>query len=1038
MTLSIISSSVFLVLSCLFAAKAGDKLFDRSKLPFGAFAWLLAAAALIFRLFLAYNTVGYETDIYLFKTWGEMVNDLGYSRVYHSDVFLDYPPGFLYVLGFLDSLRELFGMDIGSDGYTLMIKLPSVLGDIAAGLIIYKLGEKLSSKATALFASAVYLFCPAIFINSAVWGQADGFCLLILLVSLLLLYGGKTIPSAVVYGLAVICKPQMLIFAPVYLFYTLYKKDIKGLVLGVLSGLVTIMLVATPYIENFDYFWLIEKYKSTMDYYAYYTVNAYNVWGMFGKNWTGLPGEGIGLFILNWFGPVLATALCGFFMWKGREKKHVIFPAAAVLMSTVYIFSVKMHERYLFPALIFIVITYFFTKDRKFLCVSAGLSFVHYLNVAYVLYLNNSWIDPMSLEIVALSAAHVALYFWFIYLVYVNYCANKKQPETKAQPKKNTAPKAKIKSNKGIEFASGGRMSYRDMLIALALTVFYAFFAFSGLGSRETANTSWTPKAGESVTFLAGEDISGISYLPGISANYESNTPVVGSSMTVFVSEDGVNWTTAAVTGDAYVYQWQDLYFEDIEGRYIRLVANNDSVVINEVAARARSQLYFAELIPVEGDHSHLIDEQDTVPVFDSHMNSSYFDEIYHARTAYEHILGVEPYENTHPTLGKLIIAVGISLFGMNPFGWRFMGALFGVLMLPVLYHLIKRLTDNSLISFTGTFIFAFDFMHYTQTRIATIDTYAVFFILLMYDAMVCFMQKDILKTETKKLLVPLALSGIFMGLGVASKWTVAYGALGLAVLYFIKLIAAYFAERKEREKLLKKEFTLCLWCLLFFVAIPFGIYFAAFLPVTTLPHNSYDVWGRFWSYQTHMFNYHSQLVAEHYFASPWYEWPLVIRNIWYFSSERANLAGDEATIVCLGNPITWWMGLAATVTTAIAFIKKKTLPGLVVLVGYAAVMVPWMLVERLTFVYHYFTAVPFIVIAIALVLKNFTYSNTFMDPCGEKGILAKLGGLQLVSLLLVVLSFVMFLVFFPAISGKPADYDYLKGLEWLSDWYFI
>jgi hypothetical protein len=31
-----------------------------------------------------------------------------------------------------------------------------------------------------------------------------------------------------------------------------------------------------------------------------------------------------------------------------------------------------------------------------------------------------------------------------------------------------------------------------------------------------------------------------------------------------------------------------------------------------------------------------------------------------------------------------------------------------------------------------------------------------------------------------------------------------------------------------------------------------------------------------------------------------------------------------------------------------------------------------------------------------------------------------------------------MFLVFFPAISGKPADYDYLKGLEWLPDWYFI
>lgn len=1037
MTLTVVASTAFLLISCLFAAKAGERLFDRAKLPFGALMGGLAAGALIFRLFLAYNTVGYETDIYLFKTWGEMVNDLGYSRVYHSDVFLDYPPGFLYVLGFLDSLRELFKIDIGSNAYTMMIKLPSVLGDIAAGFIIYKLGEKFSSKATALFASAIYLFCPAIFINSAVWGQADGFCLMILLASLLLLYSGKTLPSAVVYGLAVICKPQMLIFAPVYLFYTLYRRDIKGLILGVFSAIITIMLVATPYIQNFDYLWLISKYKSTMDYYSYYTINAYNIWGMFGKNWAGLPEEGVGAFILNWYAPVLATLACGFIMWKARDKKHVIFPAAAVLMSTVYIFAVKMHERYLFPALIFILITYFFTKDRGFLFISAGLSFVHYLNVAYVLYLNNAWVDPMSLEIIALSAAHVALYLWFMYKVYVNYCTDRKQAP-KSQPARPSKTVIKKKTSAGIDFSSGGRMSYRDMVIVLVLTVFYSFFAFGDLGSRDTANTSWTPQVGESVTFLAGEDICGISYLPGIAADRAQNVPVVGSNITVQISADGENWTTAAVTENAYVYQWQNLYFEEADGRYIRLVANDDSVVINEVAARAKSQLYFAELIPVDGATEKLVDEQDTVPVFDSHMSSSYFDEIYHARTAYEHLLGVEPYENTHPTLGKLIIAVGISLFGMNPFGWRFMGALFGVLMLPVLYHIIKRLTDNSLISFTGTFIFAFDFMHYTQTRIATIDTYAVFFILLMYDAMICFLQRDINKTPIKKLLLPLALSGVFMGLGVASKWTVAYGAIGLAVLYFVKLISAYSAEKKERSRLIKKEFILCLWCLLLFVAIPFGIYFAAFLPVTTLPHNAYDIWGRFWSYQTHMFSYHSQLIAEHYFASPWYEWPLVIRNIWYFSSDRANLAGDVATIVCLGNPITWWLGLAATAATAVSFVRKQKLSGFVVLTGYAAVMVPWMLVERLTFVYHYFTAVPFIVIAIALVLKYFADGKTFMSPCAEKGILSKVNGLQLVSAGLVLMSFVMFLVFFPAISGKPADYEYLKGLEWLPDWYFI
>lgn len=159
-------------------------------------------------------------------------------------------------------------------------------------------------------------------------------------------------------------------------------------------------------------------------------------------------------------------------------------------------------------------------------------------------------------------------------------------------------------------------------------------------------------------------------------------------------------------------------------------------------------------------------------------MNSTYFDEIYHARTAYEHILGLEPYENTHPTLGKLIISVGIRIFGMNPFGWRFMGTLFGVLMLPALYHFLKRLFGSTFLCTAGTVLFAFDFMHYVQTRIATIDTYAVFFIILMYDAMLVFIQHDLKTDSFKKLLPPLLLSGIFMGFGIASKWTVAYGAV--------------------------------------------------------------------------------------------------------------------------------------------------------------------------------------------------------------------------------------------------------------------
>ena len=97
------------------------------------------------------------------------------------------------------------------------------------------------------------------------------------------------------------------------------------------------------------------------------------------------------------------------------------------------------------------------------------------------------------------------------------------------------------------------------------------------------------------------------------------------------------------------------------------------AVAVNEIA-------FFSggELLPVavsEGDALALVDEQNTVPKAPSYFNGMIFDEIYHARTAYENIHNLSVYEWTHPPLGKLIIALGILLFGMKPFGWRIMGA---------------------------------------------------------------------------------------------------------------------------------------------------------------------------------------------------------------------------------------------------------------------------------------------------------------------------------------------------------------------------
>ena len=203
-----------------------------------------------------------------------------------------------------------------------------------------------------------------------------------------------------------------------------------------------------------------------------------------------------------------------------------------------------------------------------------------------------------------------------------------------------------------------------------------------------------------------------------------------------------------------------------------------------------------------------LVDEQDCVPEYPSYMTGMYFDELYHARTAYEHLHNLSVYEVSHPPLGKIIISVGVAIFGMNPFGWRIMGALFGVAMIPLMYAFGKRMFKRPELALLAAGLFAFDFMHFSQTRISTIDVYGVFFNMCMTYYMYKFIKMD-LGDSLKDTLIPLGLSGLFFGLGCASKWICIYTGAALAVMFFVKMITLWVKANKiKNAKLTKAEET--------------------------------------------------------------------------------------------------------------------------------------------------------------------------------------------------------------------------------------
>ena len=1006
---------------------AGRK-FSRESCQRGRFAlWasLLFLGAFVFRVVLGYYSQGFTTDTDTFKSWANIANTVGFQQIYHEDIFLDYPPGYLYVLVFLEKLRLLLGLPLESQGYTLLIKLPSILADLfCAGVVLHLAKDKLGERA-ALFLAGAYLFCPAVYLNSAQWGQADSFCAALVLCSVLLLYRERYVPAALLFGVSIACKPQMLVFAPLYLFFAIKQRRWLKLLLGIALTVGAVLLLALPFTQGFNFLWLLERYQATLDYYNYYSVNAYNFWSLIGWNWQTLPA-GLAGELLDFVGPVIATLCCGAAVF-GSRRKEVVFYCPALLMAVMYAFSVKMHERYLFPALLFTLLAYLTAEDRGLLRSYAALATASYANVAYVLWQFREFYgsyDPNTPLTRFFSLGQLAAIGSLLWVGFRVYLRGEVRPGAAPQPKP-------LVDRRPVDSA----FRPRDWALLGAVTVVYACLAFWGLGDRQTALTSWTPAAGESVTLIADGEVDTLLYLPGIAPDEAHYAARVGVNVQVETSQDGVNWVSCGNLTDGSVFAWKQ-YALSTPGRYVRLTALDGSVTLNEAGLKYTDTPVVAAVTSQGPGAELLTDEQDVVPLETTYKNSTYFDEIYHARTAYEHILGLEPYENTHPTLGKLIISLGIRLFGMNPFGWRFMGALFGVLMLPVLYHLLKQLFGRTRLAFAGTVLFAFDFMHFTQTRIATIDTYAVFFLLLMYDAMVVFLKGDVGRDSWKRLLPPLLACGVFTGLGIAAKWTAAYGALGLAGLFFGKLAFTLWEARRRGEDvrpLARKCLQLCAWCCLFFIAIPFGIYFAAFLPITTLSHNGGKLWWAFWNYQTTMFNYHAHLEATHSFASPWYEWPFDIRPIWYFAQDNWN---GYSTISSFGNPLLWWGCLPALAAAAYLWWKERPRWAAVVLAGFGSVYLPWVLVPRLTFIYHYFTAVPFLVVALcgvfSLLYEKGPFARRLTFP----------GGLECQGATLLLAAFaagclLLFAVYFPVLSGAPTTREYADALELFDSWYF-
>ena len=1008
--------------------------------------------AFVLRIVLCTKFVGFGTDIACFSGWSDRMANFGPSAFYAKEYFSDYPPLYLYVLYVIGMIKKIFQITPNSPAHLILLKGPAMLADVAIGYIIYRVGTKRIGISCGICLSALFLFQPVVLMNSCLWGQVDSVFTLFLILTCMFLEKQNLLPAMIIYGLGILLKPQMLIFAPVmivgfisYVFRGSFSMRMfaKALAYGLLT-LILMILVSTPFgIEN-----VLSQYLDTVTSYPYASVNAYNFWAGVGLNWhkqdtifCGMPASTWG-FIAIVLAATFAVIL-GLRLGNLHGKYSIV---AAFLIITVFSFSVRMHERYLYPAMPLLLIGFTGFASRQTYAASGalpegmttkGLSYslrfgfplasillttLHFCNTGHVLfYYDPSHYDPSNpvIKFVGIGMTVTALFFYFI-LIRLQSSAELTMSQSHSNLQILQAP-LRIHRTTTV-------MTKVDFVILLLIMILYGSFALYDLGEHAGPETVYAAQKGKSLSFQFPEGKK-------VTKLYYYIAPEHNKSYLFNCRDEKIGTEGNVLLNLETVFCWKDRELTNPSTRVTMTPQADNSNIIELVFLDENGEV----VTPVNAsDYPELFDEQALFPDKISFRNCMYFDEIYHARTAYEFLHGMRSYENTHPPLGKILISIGISLFGMNAFGWRIIGTLFGIAMLPVLYLFAKKLTGDTPAAGLTCFIFAFDFMHFAQTRIATIDVYIVFFILCMYYFLYCFLSMDLTAAPLKKLLPPLALCGLSMGLGVASKWTGVYAGLGMGVLFFAHLAYVYRHSRARisgdnknvkssfsswlHSEVGKKVIKLCGFCMIFFVAVPLVIYLISYVPFRDSAGNG--LVKRAVENQSTMFNYHSKLNATHYFSSPFYEWPLIKRPIWYYSGVISNPLREG--ISSFGNPFVWWAGLPALAYMLYLVIRKHDKRALFLLVGYFAQYLPWFFVTRLTFIYHYFPCVVFLVLCLGYAFRN------LKEVLPKKGYLA--------AVIIYGLSvFGLFLMFYPILSGQTVEREYvLHYLKWFQKWIFI
>ncbi|MER8182986.1 phospholipid carrier-dependent glycosyltransferase [Kitasatospora sp. NPDC094015] len=432
----------------------------------------------------------------------------------------------------------------------------------------------------------------------------------------------------------------------------------------------------------------------------------------------------------------------------------------------------------------------------------------------------------------------------------------------------------------------------------------------------------------------------------------------------------------------------------------------------------------------------------------------------------------VDPAYIVHPPVGKWIIGIGEQLFGMHPFGWRFMTAVLGTLSILMLARIGRRLFRSTLLGCVAGLLLSVDGLHFVLSRSALLDLVVMFwglaafgFLLLDRDRTRALVARRLATAPGKDWLVtgwrPYRLAAaVSLGLMTATKWS------GLYVLVAFCLMSVGWDVGTRRLVGTRRWVLLGLWDALLagpvMLVITIGVYLASwtgwFLSSTEpgkggygrdwamhqphvlpdhllgIPMPQFEALRSLWHYHVTMYDFHVGLVSPHtYQSNPW-SWLVVGRPVsFFYESPKFGESGCTANecareVLAIGTPILWWAGVVALAYCLYRWLARRDWRAGALLCGLAASYLPWLHYQQRTiFLFYAVAFVPFLVLAVTMMIGAMLGPATASPD-------RRLVGAAAAGLLILAVMW-NFLYFYPLFTGQTIPMDDWRGRMWFTSW---